>query len=376
MQAGASPRGSSRPACDPPGSRRAGCVDVPAGDDADDLAAAAPAAERGRDRECAGALGDHADPLGQQPDAAAVSSIETTGAPSSASLRAATSASRLRRPLRRRTRVVRRRRRLAAASAARAERRSPARRRRPACRGCTALGARDPGEEPAAAEGHEHGVDVGEVLDELEPDRAVPRHHPLVLDRVDEEPVDALEAGLDDRLPPALERHLDHACRRAARSPSSFVCGAWSGTTIVAGTPGSRAAHATPWAMFPALAVTTPRGVSSVDACRIAFAAPRILNEPTGCRFSSFSQMSVSGGAGRAASGPPRPRSARARRSISASGSELDLVPTPSLAGAATTSSAAARSSTARPSDLKTVISSSRRAARDARRPAPRRAPP
>ena len=43
---------------------------------------------------------------------------------------------------------------------------------------------------------------------------------------------------------------------------SSFVCGAFSGTMIVAGTPSSRAAHATPCAMLPALAVTTPLAVS------------------------------------------------------------------------------------------------------------------
>ena len=69
---------------------------------------------------------------------------------------------------------------------------------------------------------------------------------------------------------------------------SSFVCGAWSGTITVQGTPASRAAHATPCAMFPALAVTTPSRSSSGDVCRIAFVAPRILNEPIGCRFSSL----------------------------------------------------------------------------------------
>ena len=51
---------------------------------------------------------------------------------------------------------------------------------------------------------------------------------------------------------------------------ASFVSGAWSGTTIVAGTPSSRAAHATPCAMLPALAVTTPPASSSGAARRIA----------------------------------------------------------------------------------------------------------
>ena len=35
-------------------------------------------------------------------------------------------------------------------------------------------------------------------------------------------------------------------------------------------------------------AVTTPAASSSVDACRIAFPAPRILNEPIGWMFSSL----------------------------------------------------------------------------------------
>ncbi len=36
---------------------------------------------------------------------------------------------------------------------------------------------------------------------------------------------------------------------------ASLVAGAWSGTTTVASTPSSRALHATPCAMLPALAV-------------------------------------------------------------------------------------------------------------------------
>ncbi len=69
---------------------------------------------------------------------------------------------------------------------------------------------------------------------------------------------------------------------------SSFVRGAVSGAMTVQGTPIDRATQATPCAMFPALAVTTPPAMSSGFAWRIALAAPRILNEPMGCRFSSF----------------------------------------------------------------------------------------
>ena len=49
-----------------------------------------------------------------------------------------------------------------------------------------------------------------------------------------------------------------------------------------------RAAHATPWAMFPAEAVSTPRRSCSSDRRAMALAAPRILNEPIGWRFSSL----------------------------------------------------------------------------------------
>jgi hypothetical protein len=45
--------------------------------------------------------------------------------------------------------------------------------------------------------------------------------------------------------------------------------GAASGTTIVAEIPVSRAAQATAWPWFPALAVTTPRLRSSADSWAI-----------------------------------------------------------------------------------------------------------
>jgi len=67
---------------------------------------------------------------------------------------------------------------------------------------------------------------------------------------------------------------------------ASLAWGAWSGTTIVAGTPSTRAIHAIPCAMFPALAVTRPFAHAVPGASMIALAAPRILNELTGWRFS------------------------------------------------------------------------------------------
>ena len=67
-----------------------------------------------------------------------------------------------------------------------------------------------------------------------------------------------------------------------------FVAGAASGATTVHGTPRRRAQKATPWAMLPADAVSTPRASASLDSRAIALAAPRILNEPIGWRFSSL----------------------------------------------------------------------------------------
>src|SRR5581483_4749541 len=69
--------------------------------------------------------------------------------------------------------------------------------------------ARHPRHEPASAEGDDHRIHIGQVLEDLEADRAVARHHRLVLHRVDERSRRPVEARLLERLPPALERHLD-----------------------------------------------------------------------------------------------------------------------------------------------------------------------
>ena len=86
----------------------------------------------------------------------------------------------------------------------------------------------------------------------------LPGHHRVVLDRVHEQPVDAVVAAVDHRLPPDLVRHGDRPRRRAARPRRAWRAARASGATMRARTPSSRAAHATPCAMFPALAVTTP----------------------------------------------------------------------------------------------------------------------
>src|SRR5205814_1292911 len=102
------------------------------------------------------------------------------------------------------------------------------------------------------------------------------------------------------------------APRRAIES--SFVSGAWSGTTTVQGTPSSRAIQATPWPMFPAVAVTTPACSLSSGIWSTALLAPRSLNEPIGCRFSSFRWISRSPSCRSRTSGVRRTRPARRSR--------------------------------------------------------------
>ena len=57
---------------------------------------------------------------------------------------------------------------------------------------------------------------------------------------------------------------------------------------IVALIPASRAAHATAWPWFPALAATTPARFSLSESEAILLTAPRILNDPVRWRFSAL----------------------------------------------------------------------------------------
>src|SRR3970040_2679349 len=72
------------------------------------------------------------------------------------------------------------------------------------------------------------------------------------------------------------------------RRPASFVSGAVSGTIAVHATPTRFAWYARAWAMFPALHVYTPAERRAGWRSSTALPAPRPLNEPVGCRFSSF----------------------------------------------------------------------------------------
>jgi hypothetical protein len=68
----------------------------------------------------------------------------------------------------------------------------------------------------------------------------------------------------------------------------NFVSGALSGTIAEQEIPFCFACQAKACAMFPALHVYTPRDFTSGPARAIALEAPLTLNEPVGCRFSSF----------------------------------------------------------------------------------------
>ena len=86
---------------------------------------------------------------------------------------------------------------------------------------------------------------------------------------------------------------LSQGLNLAAESPVrwiavSFASGTPCGSTTQAGTPTSCAAKATPWPWLPADAVTTPAARDAGSSWRIAFSAPRILNAPVRCRFSSL----------------------------------------------------------------------------------------
>src|SRR3954451_20996341 len=69
--------------------------------------------------------------------------------------------------------------------------------------------------------------------------------------------------------------------------------GASRGMKTVAEMPSSRAAQATAWPWFPALAAITPAARSLSSSVDSLFTAPRILNEPVRWRFSALSQTFV-----------------------------------------------------------------------------------
>ena len=192
-------------------------VDAAAGDDADDDVFRAEARHAGLGRGQRGGDGRRARALGH--DVRALPS--TTGArpprrrpePTSASMPSATARSNIdsstvrepipstndgsNRPRPARPRAVRRR----------AVRPS---RPRPRTPGPGPAARRDSAGETAAAPGCDDRRDGGQVLDDLQRDRRVSGHHHRVVERVDEDAVDAVEPPVDERLPPRLGGHAHH----------------------------------------------------------------------------------------------------------------------------------------------------------------------
>src|SRR5260370_41221540 len=71
----------------------------------------------------------------------------------------------------------------------------------------------------------------------------------------------------------------------------AFTAGAFLGITIHAGTPSHAAAQATAAPWFPLGCGTIPFATCFSVRERIAFEAPRILNEPVLCRFSHLKKI-------------------------------------------------------------------------------------
>src|SRR5437773_3913967 len=91
------------------------------------------------------------------------------------------------------------------------------------------------------------------------------------------------------------DRRIGITSAPSARIAASFCGAAPSGTRMTHRSPRRRADHATARPWFPELRVVTPCRRSSWVRREIRFHAPRILNTPRRCRFSSFSHTSPSG---------------------------------------------------------------------------------
>ena len=97
--------------------------------------------------------------------------------------------------------------------------------------------------EPTSAPGNEHDIDLGKIFQDLERDGTVARHNRLVLDRMQEQTVEALEAAFRHTPPKPFERHANVA---RAESLDRGELGFWrslghhdrAGKTELAGDPG------------------------------------------------------------------------------------------------------------------------------------------
>ena len=103
---------------------------------------------------------------------------------------------------------------------------------------------RHPADQPAAADGHDHARQVGHLLEQLEPERALAGDHVGILERMDERHRARLGGELARRLERLVDGRADHLHRRrrAPRAASTLAIGADSGMNTSHGTPRARAA--------------------------------------------------------------------------------------------------------------------------------------
>ena len=158
---------------------------------------------------------------------------------------------------------------------------------------------RDAGGEPAAADRDDDLGEVGHVLEQLQPERA------LAGDDVAGRRTGGRTPGPPSRARScAAARHSSSdapptctvaPCPRAA---SALAIGASAGTNTSHGTPRAAAAAASPWAWLPAEAATTPCAQPASPSAASLAAAPRTLNEPVRWRFSAFSTHGAAGALG------------------------------------------------------------------------------
>ena len=157
--------------------------------------------------------------------------------------------------------------------------------------------AGDPRRQPASAPRDEDRVELVEILGELEPDRPVPGDHARVAGRGGRRsPSTSLPRSRSSsrhRRPPLSHVHVDDAPAQALDGGELCRRGVVRERRSSPARRAARAIQATPCAMLPVLVVTRPAASSSRGALSTAFPAPRILNEPIGCRFSSLSQISA-----------------------------------------------------------------------------------
>ena len=152
--------------------------------------------------------------------------------------------------------------------------------------------------QPAAADRHDDRLHVGELRQDLAREQAaVAGDHVVVVERRHEHQA-RIGGGAPARLGLGLvvgRARRPRPCAPSAAMPARLTSGVCADTSTVASTPKARAASATPRPWLPAEAAMTrgrSRPRSSASAAMRA-AAPRSLNDPVRCRFSSFSQTSA-----------------------------------------------------------------------------------